>query len=40
MITEYRQPTIWLVFLIVGIGTYALRLSFIFLFRRLDDVPA
>lgn len=37
--TGYDQMTIWLMFFIVGIGTYALRLSFIILFGRLDDVP-
>ncbi|MFC6962624.1 AzlD domain-containing protein [Halocatena marina] len=37
--TGYDPMTIWLVFFIVGIGTYALRLSFIILFGRLDDVP-
>lgn len=40
MTTKYGPNTIWLLFLAAGLGTYALRLSFIFLFGRLDEVPA
>lgn len=33
------DATIWLVLVAVGVGTFAIRLSFIELFGRLDDVP-
>lgn len=39
MMTEYGIPTIWLIFISVGIGTYAFRLSFILLLDRLGEVP-
>src|SRR6056297_3472890 len=40
MATGYGTVTLWLVILAGGVGTYALRLSFVALFGRLDDVPA
>lgn len=39
MITDYGIPTLWLIFVAIGIGTYALRLSFILLLGRLGAVP-
>jgi branched-subunit amino acid transport protein len=30
---------VWLVILAIGVGTFAIRLSFIELFGRIDDVP-
>lgn len=35
----YGTGTLWLIVLAGGIGTYAIRVSFIALFGRLDDVP-
>lgn len=37
--TEYEISTVWLIFIAVGVGTYALRLSFILLLDRLGEVP-
>jgi branched-subunit amino acid transport protein len=39
MSTGYESETLWLIILAGGVGTYALRLSFVALFGRLDDVP-
>ncbi|WP_135852056.1 AzlD domain-containing protein [Halorussus salinus] len=39
MATGYGTTTLWLIILAGGVGTYALRLSFVALFGRLDDVP-
>ena len=39
MTTAYDATTIWLIVLVAGIGTFALRLSFILLLGRLDAVP-
>ena len=39
MTTMYDPMTIWMVLAAIGIGTYALRLSFILLLGRLDEVP-
>ncbi len=36
---EYDTSTIWLIFIVAGIGTFFLRLSFIFLMGRLSEVP-
>ncbi|MFP4558090.1 MAG: AzlD domain-containing protein, partial [Archaeoglobaceae archaeon] len=36
----YETNTIWLIFIAAGIGTFLLRLSFIFLMGRLSDVPS
>ncbi len=33
------DPVIWAAVLLAGLGTYALRASFLFLFERLGDVP-
>ncbi|RBI61798.1 AzlD domain-containing protein [halophilic archaeon] len=37
--TEFGSGTLWLLILAAGVGTYAIRLSFIALFGRFDDVP-
>ncbi|MFC4550580.1 MULTISPECIES: AzlD domain-containing protein [Halorussus] len=37
--TTFDDATLWVVILAAGVVTYALRLSFIALFGRLDDVP-
>lgn len=37
--TTFDATTLWLVILAAGLGTYAIRLSFIALFGRLEDVP-
>lgn len=39
MTTEYASSTVWLVLVAAGAGTFALRLSFILLFGRIDAVP-
>ncbi|WP_135826398.1 AzlD domain-containing protein [Halorussus ruber] len=39
MATSLGSETLWLIILAGGVGTYALRLSFVALFGRLDDVP-
>ncbi|MFO7966821.1 MAG: AzlD domain-containing protein [Archaeoglobaceae archaeon] len=36
---EYGTNTIWLIFIAAGIGTFLLRLSFIFLMGKLSEVP-
>lgn len=35
----YSSYTIWLIFIATGIGTFLLRLSFIFLMGKLKEVP-
>ncbi|WP_132057133.1 AzlD domain-containing protein [Halorussus amylolyticus] len=37
--TDYGPVTLWAIIVVAGVATYALRLSFIALFGRLDDVP-
>ncbi|WP_458186185.1 AzlD domain-containing protein [Haladaptatus sp. NG-WS-4] len=37
--TEFGTGTLWLIIVAAGLGTYAIRLSFIALFGRLDAVP-
>lgn len=39
MPTDLTDGTIWLVIVAAGVGTLALRLSFILLFGRIDTVP-
>ncbi len=39
MTTEYGPLAIWTAIVAIGIATFAIRLSFIFLFGRIDDVP-
>lgn len=39
MATHFDGVTLWLVILAAGVGTFAIRLSFIALFGRFDDVP-
>ncbi len=39
MATSYTDPTIWGVIVVIGALTYAIRLSFIALFGRLDEIP-
>jgi branched-subunit amino acid transport protein len=34
------DPVVWAAILVVGLGTFALRASFLFLFERLGGVPA
>ncbi|MXR51375.1 AzlD domain-containing protein [Halovenus sp. WSH3] len=33
------DPVVWLAIVFAGVGTYALRASFLFLFERFGDVP-
>lgn len=37
--TKYGPLAIWTAIVAIGIATFAIRLSFIFLFGRIDDVP-
>ena len=37
---EATGPLVWGIILVIAVGTLALRVSFIVLFGRLDDVPA
>ena len=37
--TEYGYWTVWLAILVIGVATFALRFSFIYLFGRVDEVP-
>lgn len=39
MPTEYTDTAIWLIIFLAGLGTLALRLSFILLFGRVEEVP-
>ncbi len=39
MMTEYELRTIWMIFIAIGIGTYGLRLSFILVVGRMEDLP-
>lgn len=39
MTTGHEPSTIWLIVVAAGVGTFALRLSFILLFGRIDAVP-
>lgn len=38
--TGYGTGRIWLTVLVIGVATFALRFSFIFLFGRVEDLPA
>lgn len=40
MPTSYADPLIWGVIAVIGIATFAIRLSFIALFGRIDDIPS
>jgi len=37
--TSYSPGTVWAVVLVVGIATYGIRLSFLYLFGRVESVP-
>jgi len=39
MTTTYGPLAIWAVVLVVGVATFAIRYSFIYLFGRIDGVP-
>lgn len=39
MATRLSSTVLWMVVLAASVGTFALRLSFIHLFGRLDDIP-
>lgn len=39
MTTDHEPIAIWITIVAIGIGTYAIRLSFIHLFGRLDEIP-
>lgn len=39
MTTAHASETIWLIIGLAGLGTFALRLSFILLLGRLEEVP-
>ena len=39
MTTSYTDPTIWGLIVVIGVLTFAIRLSFIALFGRLDEIP-
>ena len=40
MPTSYADPVVWGVVAVVGVLTYAIRLSFIALFGYLDEIPS
>jgi branched-subunit amino acid transport protein len=37
--TTYGPATIWVVVVLVGLATYGIRLSFLYLFGRVESVP-
>lgn len=39
MTTTYDPPAIWAAIVAIGVATYGIRLSFIYLFGRIDGVP-
>jgi branched-subunit amino acid transport protein len=39
MTTTYGPLAIWVVVLVVGVATFAIRYSFVYLFGRIDAVP-
>jgi branched-subunit amino acid transport protein len=39
MTTTYGPLAIWAVILVVGVATFAIRYSFVYLFGRIDGVP-
>ncbi|SDF32988.1 AzlD domain-containing protein [Halorientalis regularis] len=39
MATSYADPLVWGVILVIGVLTFAIRLSFIGLFGYLDEIP-
>jgi len=39
MTTTYPDPTLWLTIVVIGVLTFGIRVSFIALFGRLDEVP-
>lgn len=39
MAIEYTDPIVWGVIVTIGVLTYAIRLSFVPLFGRIDEVP-
>ena len=39
MPTEYGPVVIWLVIVALGVATFGIRSSFVFLFGRVDDIP-
>ncbi|MFC7046925.1 AzlD domain-containing protein [Halobacteriaceae archaeon GCM10025711] len=39
MPTSYSEATVWLLVVAIGVLTFAIRVSFIALFGRLDDIP-
>lgn len=40
MTTGHGPVALWATIVAIGVGTYAIRLSFLYLFGRLDGVPA
>jgi branched-subunit amino acid transport protein len=38
-VTDYGPVVVWGILALVGVATFALRLSFVYLFGRLDGVP-
>lgn len=39
MTTDYGPVTIWATIVVIGVATYSIRLSFIYLFGRIEAVP-
>jgi branched-subunit amino acid transport protein len=39
MSTSYANPVVWGVILVIGVVTYAIRLSFIALFSYVEEIP-
>lgn len=39
MTTSYGEPALWLMIVVIGLLTFVIRVSFIALFGRLDEVP-
>lgn len=40
MTTDYGPVTVWAVVLVVGVATFAIRFSFVYLFGRIGGVPS
>lgn len=37
--TDYNQNVVWVIFILIGVGTFIIRLSFIALMSKVDEVP-
>lgn len=39
MVTSYTDPLVWGLILVIGVCTYLIRLSFLAVFGRVDEIP-